>query len=77
MHTAHQIWEDMAIRYSQNNVARLFNLRKDLVSLTKGTQSITSYFTHFRGLMDVLKNQTPIPRSSTATPTTTCSVILL
>lgn len=41
MHTAHQIWEDLAIRCSQNNVPRLFNLHKELASLTQGTQSIT------------------------------------
>ncbi|XP_074371895.1 uncharacterized protein LOC141712750 [Apium graveolens] len=73
MHTARQIWEDLAIRYSQNNVPRLFNIRKELASLTQGTQSITSYFTYFRGLMDELENLAPIPRCSCSTPTTTCT----
>lgn len=30
MHTAQQIWEDLSNRYSQNNVPRLFNIRKEL-----------------------------------------------
>lgn len=37
MHTAHQIWVDLSTRYSQNNVPRLFHLRKELASLTRGT----------------------------------------
>lgn len=62
MHTAKQIWDDLAVRYSQNNVPRLFNQRKDLASLIQGTKSITAYFTQYRGLMDELENLSPIPK---------------
>ena len=62
MNTAKQIWDDLFKRFAQSNVPRLFNLRKDLVSLTQGTQSISTYFTVFRGLLDELDNLGAIPR---------------
>lgn len=74
MHTAKQIWDDLLIRYSQHNVPRLFNLRKDLASISQGTSSITTYFTHFRGLMDELENLAPVPRCICAATTCTCTI---
>ncbi|KAK1375708.1 hypothetical protein POM88_031901 [Heracleum sosnowskyi] len=41
---------------------RLFQLRKDLASLTQGTKSISTYFTSFRGLIDELDSLAPIPK---------------
>ncbi|XP_074337191.1 uncharacterized protein LOC141674381 [Apium graveolens] len=73
-YTTKQIWDDLAARYSQNNVPRLFNLRKDLASLTQGTKSITAYFTQFRGLIDELQNLAPIPKCVCVTSNCACSV---
>lgn len=72
--TAKQIWEELATRYSQNNVPRLFNLRKDLALLTQGTMSITAYFTKFRGLMDESENLAPIPKCICANNSCACGV---
>ena len=74
MNTAQQIWEDLSNRYSQNNVPRLFNLRKELASLTQGTKSITAYFTVFRSLIDELENLAPIPRCSCQSNTCACGL---
>lgn len=62
LNTAKQIWDDLAARYSQSNVPRLFHLKKDLSSLTQGTKSITTYFTMYRSLVDELDNLSPIPK---------------
>ena len=65
MSKAKQIWDDLLTRYSLSNVPRMFNLRNDLASLSQGTQSINTYFTKFRGLLDELANLDPIPRCQT------------
>lgn len=62
MSTAKQIWKDLAARYSQTNVPRLFQLRKELSSLIQGSKSIIAYCTEFHGLMDELGNLSPIPK---------------
>ncbi|XP_074378371.1 uncharacterized protein LOC141719908 [Apium graveolens] len=76
MQTAKQIWDDLAIRYAQNNVPRLFNLHKELASLTQGSRSITAYFTHFLGLMDELEALAPIHRCVCDVTTCACGVTL-
>lgn len=62
------------MRYSQNNVPHLFNLRKEFVSLTQVTRSITTYFTHFRGLMAELDCLAPIHRCIYSTTTCACGI---
>lgn len=64
--TAKQIWDDLYNRYAQGNVPRLFHLRKELASLTQGTNSINAYFTPFRGLSDELESMSSIPRCACA-----------
>ena len=64
---AKQIWDNLANRYYQSNVPRLFHLRKELTSLTQGSNSVTTYFTQFRGLSDELENPSPIPRCQCTT----------
>lgn len=59
--TAKMIWDDLAARFSQSNMPRLFYLRKELASLVQGTQSITAYFTKFRTWIDELDNLSSIP----------------
>nr|XP_017224842.1 PREDICTED: uncharacterized protein LOC108201066 [Daucus carota subsp. sativus] len=73
MSTAKQIWDDLATRYLQSNVPRLFHLRKDLASLTQGTKSVTTYFTQFRGLIDELDSLSPIPRCICANSNCNCN----
>lgn len=73
MTTARQIWIDLATRYAQTNIPRLFQLRKELAYLSQGTKSITSYFTQFRGLLDELDSLSPIPRCICANCNCTCN----
>lgn len=60
--TAQEIWEDLAIRFSQGNVPRIFQLKKELTSLNQGNMSITAYFTRMRSLTDELNALSPIPK---------------
>lgn len=73
MSTANQIWQDLAARYSQTNVSRLFQLHKDLASLSQGTKSITTYFTVFHGLIDELDSLSLIPRCICVNCNCTCN----
>lgn len=71
--TAKQIWCDLAARYSQTNVPHLFQLRKDIASLSQGTKPITAYFTLFRGLLDELNSLSPRPRCICVNCNCTCN----
>ncbi|XP_074336327.1 uncharacterized protein LOC141673476 [Apium graveolens] len=59
---AKDIWDDFSIRFDQTKVPKLFNLRKDIGSLTQGNLSISAYFTKFRTLNDELEALSPVPR---------------
>ncbi|XP_074327508.1 uncharacterized protein LOC141665422 [Apium graveolens] len=52
--TIKEIWDDLSIRFSQSNVPRIFQLKKDLIALNQGSMSITAYFTKMRTLTDEL-----------------------
>lgn len=52
--TAKEIWDDLVVRFTQGNVPRIFQLKKDLTALTQGSMSITAYFTKCRTLTDEL-----------------------
>ncbi|XP_074340197.1 uncharacterized protein LOC141677941 [Apium graveolens] len=60
--TAKQIWDDLAIRFSQSNLPRIFQLRKELASMHQGNMPITSYFTKYRTLMAEIDCLSPIPK---------------
>lgn len=72
VHIAKQILDDLALRYSQMNVPRLFHLRKGLSFITQGSKSISTYFTKFHGLTDELGNLSLIPKCSCLNSTCTC-----
>lgn len=68
---ARAIWEDLAIRFSQGNMPRIFQLKKDLTALYQGSMSITTYFTKMRSLIDELNALAHIPKC--VYPQTSCS----
>lgn len=74
MSVAEHIWDDLLTRYSHNNMPRMFNLRKELASLTQGTKNIYAYFTQYHGLIDELESLDPIPRCICATNSCTCEM---
>ncbi|XP_074354925.1 uncharacterized protein LOC141693675 [Apium graveolens] len=72
--TAREIWEDLTVRFSQGNVPRIFQLKKELTALHQGSMSITAYFTKMRILTDKLNALAPIPKCVCAQNTCTCGV---
>ncbi|XP_074363351.1 uncharacterized protein LOC141703860 [Apium graveolens] len=70
--TAQQIWEDLTTRFSQSNMPRTFQLRKELSSLQQGNLSVTSYFTKFKTLVAEIDNLAPIPKCTCVTTNCSC-----
>ncbi|KAL0009562.1 hypothetical protein SO802_011064 [Lithocarpus litseifolius] len=61
IYTALEIWNNLKERLSQRNGLRIFQLQKDIVGITQGQSSITSYFTQLKVLWDELQNVQPFP----------------
>ncbi|XP_074347554.1 uncharacterized protein LOC141686415 [Apium graveolens] len=72
--TAQEIWDDLSVRFSQGNVPRIFQLKKELTALTQGSMSITAYFTKLRTLTDELNALSPIPKCICPQNSCTCGV---
>lgn len=72
--TAREIWEDLTVRFSQSNVPRIFQLKKDLNALNQGSMSVTAYFTKMRTLTDELNALAPIPKCVCVQNSCTCEV---
>ena len=53
---AREVWVDLQYRYSQGNGARIFELRKEVSSLTQENLTINAYYTKFKGLWDEFVN---------------------
>ncbi|XP_074381462.1 uncharacterized protein LOC141723534 [Apium graveolens] len=66
MNSAHLIWKDLEIRYSQSNLPKLFNLRKEIAQITQGSLTIASYYTKFKTLNDELESLSAKPRCTCA-----------
>lgn len=64
MKSAHQIWRELEVRYSQSNVPKLFQLRYEIAHLKQDNLSIAAYFAKFRALNDELECMLTKPRCS-------------
>ncbi|XP_074323717.1 uncharacterized protein LOC141660627 [Apium graveolens] len=62
LHSAREIWLDLAVRYAQSNGPKLFNLRKEIAHLSQGSLSMSAYFTKFRTVHDELECLVKKPR---------------
>ncbi|XP_074377150.1 uncharacterized protein LOC141718671 [Apium graveolens] len=62
MDSAHLIWKELAIRYAQSNLPKLFNLRKEIAQLSQGSMSVTTYYTKYKTLIDELDSLTARPK---------------
>ncbi|XP_074367095.1 uncharacterized protein LOC141707685 isoform X2 [Apium graveolens] len=67
--TAKRIWEDLAVRFSQTNMPRVFQLRKELGSMNQNNMAITTYFTKFRTVLVEIENLDPMPKCTCAVRT--------
>ncbi|KAI5322072.1 hypothetical protein L3X38_031144 [Prunus dulcis] len=59
--TAHDIWEDLKERFSQSNVPRIFQIQRDIASLTQDQMSVAAYYTRLKGLWDELASYSDVP----------------
>ena len=48
--SAREIWNDLRDRFQQKNGPRIFQLRKQLMSLTQGSDSVSLYFTKLKSV---------------------------
>ncbi|XP_074378112.1 uncharacterized protein LOC141719636 [Apium graveolens] len=62
LHSAREIWLDLAVRYAQSNGPKFFNLRKEIAHLSQGSLSMSAYFTKFRTVHDELECLVKKPR---------------
>ncbi|XP_048443105.1 uncharacterized protein LOC108867940 [Pyrus x bretschneideri] len=54
MTDAHAIWEELRERFSQSNAPHIFQLQRDIVSLTQDQLSVAAYYTKLKKLWDEL-----------------------
>ena len=59
--TTHEIWEDLKEHFSQSNAPRIFQLQREITSLTQGQMSVADYFTKMKGLWDELASYNDLP----------------
>ncbi|XP_034212751.1 uncharacterized protein LOC117625270 [Prunus dulcis] len=59
--TAHDIWEDLKECLSQSNVPRIFQIERDIASLTQDQMSVAAYYTRLKGLWDELASYSDVP----------------
>ncbi|CAL8999400.1 unnamed protein product [Prunus brigantina] len=52
--TAHDIWQDLEERFSQSNAPRIFQIQRDIASLTQDQMTVAAYYTKLKGLWDEL-----------------------
>ncbi|XP_038698066.1 uncharacterized protein LOC119995625 [Tripterygium wilfordii] len=66
--TAHEIWVDLHERFSQGNAPYLFQIQREINSLTQGQLSMAAYFTKLKGLWDELAahSDNPLPTARQA-----------
>ncbi|XP_010257807.1 PREDICTED: uncharacterized protein LOC104597782 [Nelumbo nucifera] len=50
--TAQEIWKDLEDRYSQGNVSRIHQLKRDIELLNQGLMNVAAYFAKLKGLWD-------------------------
>ncbi|XP_075658822.1 uncharacterized protein LOC142628657 [Castanea sativa] len=54
--TARDVWVDLQYRYGQGNGPRIYELRKEISTLTQEDLTINAYYTKFKGLWDEFSN---------------------
>ncbi|KAL5564170.1 hypothetical protein UlMin_027334 [Ulmus minor] len=59
--SAFVIWKDLFDRFSQGNGPRIFQIKKQLSSLSQGSLDVSSYYTKLKILWDELREFQPVP----------------
>jgi hypothetical protein len=72
--TAYVIWKELQDKFSQSNGPRIFQLEKEIGSLTQNQNSIGDYYTNLQGLWEELLNYSPNPVCN-CTPNCSCGAM--
>ena len=59
--TAYIIWKELQEKFSQSNDLQIFQLEKDIGSLTQNQNPVSDYYTQLQGLWEELLNYSPNP----------------
>ena len=58
---AKMIWEDLKERFDKVNTSRIYQLHKDMVILSQGIDSVSTYFSKLRQFWAEFDSMTPPP----------------
>ena len=59
--TTLEVWNNLRERFSQGNGPRVFQLQKDLASISQDDVSVSNYFTQLMILWNGIQNFSPFP----------------
>ncbi|KAL8139918.1 hypothetical protein V2J09_005939 [Rumex salicifolius] len=62
--TAVEIWSDLKLRFGAPNCSRIFQVQKELFTVSQGSMSISSYYTAFKRLWDEYFVLVDLPKCS-------------
>ncbi|XP_038713330.1 uncharacterized protein LOC120007200 [Tripterygium wilfordii] len=63
--TARDLWVELEHRYSPSNAPRIYELKKEIASISQGILSVTDYYTRIKAFWDELYHYRPLPTVST------------
>uniref|UniRef100_A0A2N9GQ92 Reverse transcriptase Ty1/copia-type domain-containing protein n=1 Tax=Fagus sylvatica TaxID=28930 RepID=A0A2N9GQ92_FAGSY len=72
--TAYVIWKELQDKFSQSNGPQIFQLEKEIGSLTQNQNSVSDYYTNLQGLWEELLNYSPNPVCN-CTPSCSCGAM--
>lgn len=62
--TSQEIWKELEQRFGKSNVAKIYQIQRDLSSVSQGNLSVTVYFTKVKRLWDEHFSLIAIPTCS-------------
>ena len=57
--TAKEIWDDLKTRFSRKNGPRIFQLRRQLMSLQQGNDDVSTYYTKLKSVWEEISGYKP------------------
>ncbi|XP_033510945.1 uncharacterized protein [Nicotiana tomentosiformis] len=63
---AHKIWMDLKDRFDKRNLTRVYQLHREIYTMTRGTSTISEYFSKLRNVWDEYLSLVPLPGSDKA-----------
>lgn len=66
-HSAKELWGELENRFEQSNRKQLFQLHKELMSISQGTSSTDTYYTKIKKIWDELSSLCVLPSCSCCT----------